>query len=252
MNFTRRDCLKTLTALALAPSLLVLPDRRRNIDIMTFCGKMRRYPGVELPFVQDGLTYATNARVCVRVATNSSDLYVSKVELPAASALPWWDHDTKRRGLKWQRWPKNPLVWRADDYCLDCDGKGVTEPVAEECEECQGVGRVFLGAYNTRPAGCRACNGLGVVGTPCMTCRGKGWLIRPSIAIIGRQYVDLGEHSRVAAIGDVEFTKGDDIPSRPIRFRFREGVGLLMPLDKKLVEERIAKRTAILTTGDMT
>lgn len=118
----RRSFLKTTAAVSaaalLCPSLLIQPQRRRTIDLRAFCGDAEAPDNAKYclkhPFEQEGLVYATDARICVRVDPVSADTTLGEIRLPRASALPWWDHN--RRG-GWKTMPTHPeIIDPQDDY----------------------------------------------------------------------------------------------------------------------------------------
>ena len=73
---------------------------------------------------------------------------------------------------------------------------------------------------------------------PCPTCQGRGRLVRPSVALVGTQFVDWAYWQKVHRLGGADFLPGGPAGSeQPLRFTFAEGSGLCMPLGYQSARE---------------
>jgi hypothetical protein len=249
----RRSFLKTTAAVGaaalLCPSLLIQPQRRRSIDLRTFCAtapyphKDRAGKPINMahPFEQQDLTYATDSRVCVRVAPVPADSTLGRADLPPAADLPWWDHRTRTGFVEA---PEHPTIIEAEDWCLTCDGRGVanySQTIEHEacegfgCQKCEQTGRMM--PNGTVPPWCPACDGNAKV-------------VRPSIVIVGSAWYAIEQWERLRTLGSFELSPAGNVMDRarwcvanwhihPSRFVFAEGVGLQMPLDPETAQKRI-------------
>jgi len=276
MNQTsRRGFLKAVGASAaslLVPSWII-PERRPSysIDLSAFCHNKPWQCGkydMHVPFVQMGVVddavgckswqkrlglpgshfepfrYATDDRVCVRVPINTGDLIdKEKKDLPPVGTLGW-THTWNYRG-RWVRWPRAAYLDAADTECLRCCGTGDLAGCPLECDDCGGTGHEWVGSeYDiSHPIRCRACKGKGCfVKEECPKCKGNAIGIFPGIQRLEQCYIDCDYHRKISCLSGVEyFVPENPVSEKPIRFRFDGGVGLLMPLDQKRAEERIAQ-----------
>ena len=233
MNLSRRSFLASAFATAiLCPTDLIRPARRR-IDLAAFCGltdgPFQHQYDLSSPFVQAERLYATDGRICLCVPPLAADVTIATAKLPPAAALPYWNHDS-RHG--WLDLPERPQVLTAMGWCPDCNGTGYVAP------------RVDCGCGD----GCHECFGIGYTAHAgkCPTCKGQPWRPLPTIVRLGHDsFFEFEQFAKVAGIGDVEYSPGLDGPPpktsavAPLRFRFAEGVGLIMPLDPREAEKRI-------------
>jgi hypothetical protein len=238
----RRQALKSAAAglgALLLPSWFITPARRR-IDLTVFCAK-RDFPRYSMtqPFLQGDFTYATDARIAVRVAPLAGDLRENETRLPPAAGLPW-DHD-RLRG--WAA-PGKPLM-ATDSDCPECCGAGfigVLRPCDNAaCDE----GRDYSGPpypHRQEDFTCRRCLGHEEFSDRlCGTCKGKGTGTFPGLVRIGSRYVDCAALRRVLTVGEVELAvsatpikvSGKLVEESPVCFRFDGGVGMLMPVEHK-------------------
>jgi hypothetical protein len=139
----RRNFLSTVSSLAasaLVPSWL--PKIANKINLMPFCtDNFRRYSIAE-PFIQndqDGqpFQFATNARICLKLATSERPTNNADIKLPPASELPWFEG---KEG--WRSWPKRNYLMATESECPDCDGEGFVcvKGFCETCRTCGGKG----------------------------------------------------------------------------------------------------------------
>lgn len=249
-TLTRRSALKALAAAVLAPCWRIEPAPRRRINLAEFCrhGQPLAYCNgnrydMASPFVTGDHTYATDARVAVRVAPEAGDKRQGgPIPPPPAAGLPWWDHD-RLRG--WREWPERPEVVTCADYCLRCEGRGYLGE-AVDCVACQGLGRLYhagdwevIGVW----VDCEACDGSGHTGTGgrCPDCHGQPWgAYGGLVQLRSGLWVDVHYWRKVAATGGAEWwAPADSGDGKPIRWRCGDGDGLLMPLEALAASRRI-------------
>lgn len=215
----------------------VRPTPRREIDLMAFC----RRPGerfasnfdLDLPWLHADWTYATDARVCVRVRPDAADKSEREGKMPPFGSLRW-DH-ADLRGWKSLR-PLDPIL--AEGECPACFDSGYAGGiVGTECEKCYGGGW----------PDCKGCRGKGHVspGTPeCRVCDGGRRRVFPCLVEVDGMHFDAALYGKAQQLGG-EYTggqlhAGDIIHSPGLKFRFAEGDGLLMPISVEAARNRIA------------
>ena len=214
-----------MAATGLVATKLLLPEQARQpqIDLMRFCDD-RAWQGrydMSMPFEQQGITYATDARICVRTTLVSGD--GDKTKAPPAKDLPW------RGDLDWKPWPKINRVPCAGPFetldCPICDGKAYLDAV--ECDHCGGYGEIE-GVEHCWEIPCRQCKGLCYTGHKrCEYCDDGNVDYRLALDknLIAPRY-----DARIRELADVEYAETDI--NEVIHFRFTGGLGLLMPLKR--------------------
>lgn len=234
MSTTRRQFLATGAAALLLPTWLLRSKRVRHLDLSTFC-EVDDYQGrfnLTTPFHQEGFTYATDARVCVRTALPVDLATAEECRRPKANRLPW-EHEKK---CGWKSW--DTAVRQQTDIepdCPTCFGRGRFN--CKQCERCEGscwrteyTNDGFADAE--KPCECRTG---WVGGTACPECRGSGavdYVMRIGGVCIAPIY-----HAKVATLGPVDFVNGGVPPDAftkdnrtAVLFRFDGGDGMVMPL----------------------
>jgi hypothetical protein len=249
-TMSRRGFIKTASAFA---GLGLLPSwkqftQRRQIDLRPFCDDWTGYHwNLAQPFAQDGLVYATDARILCRTTLADAPQLSDQARLPAASKLPWWEADD--RELTWRPWPKLRLFSdKKEMTCPVCWGRGCVGRVVR-CAPCDGDGTI---ACQERDAGarwvdfgdeggdifnrtCDDCQGSGYVSPDgrCGYCGGTGDTNRPALQRIDDLVIAGHYDNRIRALGQVEYSVLTDKPfqSRIVRYRGDGFEGLLMPID---------------------
>lgn len=198
------------------------------VPLHEFCGVGKSFRfDMATPFVQgDGsklATYATDAKVCIRVASTDSDCGGLLGNRPPANRLGW-DHD-KTGG--WKPWPKERPLLATESWCPRCNGYGThNAKEAPECRTCDGFG-------------CQRCNMRGSIGRDCPACKGDGNGIYPGIQEVGPAIIDASYDRKIRThLRDVEYVVVDNgSPSwdkndrlNVVLFRFDGGRGMLMSL----------------------
>ena len=235
-QMTRRSFTAGSVAAAMAtmlPSWLHF-KQRKQIDLTPFCGDDswlgRRY-ALDQPFAQEGLVYATDARICVRTALADIPALGETAKLPGASALPWWNRE---HGV-WKPWPKRVYFGDGHDgICPHCDGKGGFGNV-QDCSLCEGLGFISPDGY-TAPD-CKACNGTGKRCSVCCDyCDGTGWTDRPHMLRIGDTAIGGQYDGKLRRLSDLEYAEFAGLPDRklwdynPIAVRGDGFEALVMPI----------------------
>jgi hypothetical protein len=219
----RRDFTKTTVGGALAmllPSWLKF-QQRRTIDLTPFCAKdnygFARHK-LDQPFVQDGMVYATDARICVRTTLADAPALAEPARLPAASALPW---DSTEQ--VWKPWPKRFLVSDGESgACPVCDGEGGFGA----SKECRCAGDC---------CGCEQCFGSGYIWErKCDYCNGRSVTERPHMIAVGDVFVAGRFDSKIRTLGDLEFSyvtlvANQSHPIKAVAFRADGCEGMVMP-----------------------
>lgn len=247
----RREALKVVAATVLA--MFVRPAPRRQIDLMSFCRKeaLGKYE-LRLPWQVDDWTYASDARMCVRVRPVSADAVDHSGVMPPFSGLPWGQQ--AHRG--WRELPKLEPMLADDSCCFSCGGTGYEGGViGEECETCEGFGRDFCQNVKwgmAKPATCQDCKGSGVVPPPgvrtCPACLGNAVGRFPSIVQLDGEYFNYGLYEKLRRLG-CEYVLGQHQlahaaadPWQIIEVKFPEGEGLLLGIEKRAAERRLVFR----------
>lgn len=234
----RRSFLKAAGAALFVPSFyLANPKLTTAIDLSDFvaddewaCYDLSR------PFRQGEMTYATDARICVRTRLGVSDLADEQAKLPPVAGLPW------DAGDGWLPWPKRKLVAEGGHFpslCPQCEGKGRVGCDVVDCAVCRGAGGNYFDRADNWHAHCDNCAGCGRVGgTWCDYCKGRTTVDSdvPAVQVIGDQIIAPGYDCKIRKLCDVEYqlVPGPIFPGvtvgRMIRFRCNGAEGLLMPI----------------------
>lgn len=205
------------------------------IDLTQFCNANDPREFIRTPFSDDQYTYATDGHIIIRVPR------IPEITVPGGTTLPqWkqmpWDHDTL---TEWHPLPSEIPNSRQVE-CKSCDGTGKVIT----CEDCDGDGEVeytydsLSGKTYDADLECPVCDGRGKMngnGERCEDCDGHGHrfeAVAVKVESFGL-YVSNQLLQRVKDFpGIVIAIKGpvtpNDLP--PIRFRFSEGVGIIMPM----------------------
>lgn len=236
---TRRNALK---AMAGALAAFVLPAPRRHIDLTAFCSRRNRGRyDLRLPYCLEDYTYATDARVCVRVRPESADVALHTGPVPPFGGLSW-DHD-RLRG--WRPLPSLPALLADDSNCPACDGMGYPGACAQDCERCAGTGVVWVGSNwdLSEARTCRECQGTGAQAPgvpPCSFCGGKAVGRFPALVCLEGRYFDAALYEKLRELG-AEFVHDNwhATPSYPLlKVRCAAGDGLLLGVEHSAAERR--------------
>lgn len=173
------------------------------IDLQPFCGADAARPYLMKPFSQGDFSFATNGHIMVRVARQEG------VDPPGKD----FDANAPLAGVEQAAFAPPPAYTlpplQTDlTECQKCDGSGH----AHECPDCE--------------CPCERCDGTGRENPE------RHVSTRVGTAIYAMRYV-----RKMLALPDVEIAQPD--PKAPLLFRFRDGVGALMPRrceDSKHVE----------------
>lgn len=212
----------------LIPSWLPAVKRVPKIDLSLFVADYRssRYK-LDEPFHQDGLTYATDARICIRTGLILPTANDKEVRLPPASKLPFWMPPSDR----WQPWPKMKYACgeNGKGYCPMCYGRGRVGPSVTMCEKCEGEGQLYDYSEYGDPINsemCGKCCEAGFVGgAACDYCNGKGQTNRPRLMPIGEAILDAQFDQKIRTLDSVEWQA---FSKDCIVFRFDGGEGAVM------------------------
>lgn len=187
-------------------------------DLQAFCDPT--YSRCKMPFVRAGHTYATDARVCIRIPTEEAD---TEGKFPDTHRLGW-----SGCALANEPWPNievNPI----EHNCDECYGTGKAE---EDCDRCRGAGWLHC-HHCDNESDCKKCDGDGVVvgDSPCEECGGTGkrLSLRDVHVSIGSATISGHYHKLIAALPNARVT----LPTEPcdmLSFRFDGGEGLLMAI----------------------
>lgn len=232
----RRSFLKAASAALFVPSFyLAKPQLTTAIDLSDFVADYttRRYD-MSRPFRQGELTYATDARICIRTTLGVSDLADSEARIPPAAGLPW------ECGEKWKPWPKRRLVpsaayWPA--MCPQCEGKARVGDNVVKCTTCDGEGGDFF-VDEQWGSHCDKCSGAGYLGGDwCDYCRGRGDVGKdvPALQVIGDLFIGPQYDRKIRKLQNVEWQPGlksqnGSSAIQSIRFRCEGAEGMLMPI----------------------
>lgn len=227
MTITRRTFGKAvggLFAAALADSTLLLDSQRpTTFDLRHFCDEEPRgLFDLRYPFAQDGMTYATDDRICVRTKRILSSQLSEDARLPQVNKLAWL-HGDKR--LRWRRWRTREIAGDCPHTCPDCRGKGRWGSGVVPCSACSG--------YEYEYCGCT----IGYVGgVLCGRCNGEGEVRRQYV--IGDECAAPRYAELVSQLPDVEYVTypmehRGGVVANVIAFRFNGGEGLLGTLRRQ-------------------
>lgn len=223
-EINRRGFLGGIAAAILVPTWR--PNlKRMPINLAAFCGDDLRYDMRE-PFAQDyggrQWAYATDSRLCVRVADATAKPAGTNNRRPPANALPWWEP----RDVPWQPWPDRKVIVAHGVSCPECKG------YSYRCIKCGGG----PSEYGT----CHLCLKCGSTDfRRCPNCDYRGYVVGPSYQRIGGAYFDQSLDALIRReIGRPEFQPPAK-EGNPILFRAAGVTGVLMPYNRAIAEEFI-------------
>lgn len=181
-----------------------------TIDLKQFCSSpddSSRYD-FTVPRPRNGHTYATDAKICVRVPTDQPDFPRGDSKFPDCTILDWKHADIPADC--WRPWPDRSLV----------EGKW-------NCTECNGTGQVCT---------CKQCGR----GDECDECSGTGEAVYPAFQPVGELWIDQKYDAKIRQLPNVRcFVEGSDTAAC-VLFVFDGGEGIVMPIapDFKARSER--------------
>ena len=116
--------------------------------------------------------------------------------------------------------------------CTECKGTGKLIV----CKECNGTGNLeFSSDYNDYDVDCNSCDGENIKDEKCGDCEGTGKYKKYSNPIIKKDKIKImisGMHlEMIQALPNVKIALQDS-SEKPIKLKFNEGVGLLMPMER--------------------
>ena len=239
---TRRESIAIMAGTLIGT--FVKPMPRRSINLLDFCGSERMKYDLRLPYVYNDWTYATDSFICLRVRPNGSDKTDHKGKIPPFEQLTF-NHDTLRG---WKSLPKLDPIIATDTYCQECNGYGRIgyQINWKECRDCQGYGHQMK--YDDSSdllieKKCKSCHGNGFpISEKCPKCNDKPIATMPGIVCLNGHYFDYNNYEKIRKL-NVEFiceTLNDPKPIPMLKFKFSEGDGMMIGLDKNIAEERIS------------
>jgi hypothetical protein len=244
MHLDRRDALKTMAAGLVS---FIIPAPRKSIDLAAFCAREPGRYDLTKPYELDDYVFASDAKICVRIAPESADRTIREGKIPPFGTLPW-DHD-RLRG--WRPLPELPALRATGANCPACDGTGNTLGIAgRECEGCDGDGEEWVDPNDYRRTRCRTCHGSGFMlpagASVCPTCSGHAIGTFPSVVNLDGRFFDAKLYDKVRRLG-VEYVTTDwhrgvgvSKSDALLSFRFDGGRGMLMGHDPAKAARRIA------------
>ena len=148
--------------------------RQEDFNIKDFCGKDTRRSVMMAACEIDGMAYATDWYVGIRVKSELAGNPGSTAEgLKLYEKLPVMFSDAKQNAIHWFQLKGLPPLPK----CSKCEGK-TKDPQTHECPECGGDGKVDAETdFNTYEVECKTCDGDGEILGPgvCKKCRGYGF-----------------------------------------------------------------------------
>ena len=138
MTISRRSFVKAMGASLLVPSIVIDETKQKSIDMSPFCtDEFRRYD-LAKPFFQEGLTYATDGRVCIRTHLVDAPESGDEVKLPRAAALNW-----AKSGSCWVDWRRSARRRKSDcaHPCPSCLHGWLGE--TRKCSGCSGYAHPY-------------------------------------------------------------------------------------------------------------
>ena len=197
-----------------------------KINLLEFCEPESYRYDLASPFVQSGHMIATDRRILIRLPAPGDLGAGEERRIPDLTIFDWSAFDC--RG--WKPWPSLKL----EEYGTYCSS----------CRTCRGYGYVNFRQcdcpgrhYYDDPNWCGKCDHAGQVGDLCPACKCKNPNTNQA-AVIDGKHLNQRFDSMIRDLRGVEFLpagastahRGEAIP-----FRFKGGVGLVMPLDLKKV-----------------
>lgn len=226
MSVTRRDFSKAVGSFLLLPTwFFQRAEKVRQIDLSLFCGPGWKYD-METPFWQEGHTYATDARVCVRtnlIVTPPSDS--KERRLPRASDREvGWNHDITTGWQSDSALVRVKVKSNCQWTCPSCFGVGHVAPY-EPCKTCSGDQWITTDEEYEKK--CPDCF-TGYIGrSKCLECRGSGevdYLYRLGSTFFAPEYV-----AKLRTLGPLDLAEPTEF-GPPMMIRFDGGEALLMPV----------------------
>lgn len=222
----------------------VKPMPRRTINLMDYCGSDMFKYDCRLPYIFEDWTYATDSFICLRVRPNVSDKTDHKGKIPPFDQLTF-NHDHLQG---WKSLPKLDPIIATNSYCPACNGYGRIgyQINWKDCRACDGYGHEMTYS-NWNDYGiekkCKACNGRGFPASEiCPQCKGNSIETMPGIIQLNGHYFDYGTYEKARKL-NVEFVceyQNEPKPMPIMKFKFSEGEGMMIGLDKNIAEERIS------------
>lgn len=232
MTISRRTFGKSTIATAavlLLPSWLFAPRKVRHIDLGVFCDPdVGRYD-LSRPFLQEGLTYATDGHICVRTGLIDAPPEDSEERrLPKAAGLSWWEGQLQG----WQSLDGARRVSVGVSMaCPTCFGKGRVGKGVKPCAKCEGEGWYTyfdddgFAEYEKRCPDCETTGYIG--GIVCGECQGSG-LVDYAYKLAGGWIVAPIYVAKLRTLGAVDYAVDGGPESDPVRLKFDGGEGLVM------------------------
>jgi len=239
---TRREAIAV--SLGAMLGTFVRPTPRRTINLLDYCGGEGFKYDCRLPYVYEDWTYATDSFICLRVRPVGSDKAEHKGKIPPFEQLTF-NHE-KLRG--WKTLPKLDPIVAKDSYCPACNGFGrIGHQINwKDCKDCDGYGHQMTYSYwndHGIESKCKTCFGRGFpISEECQFCKGVSIATIPGIVSLNGHYFDYGIYEKVRKL-NVEYVQDywSGRESMPfMKFKFAEGDGMVMGLDKVSSERRIA------------
>lgn len=232
----RRHFLGVAALATLVPTWL--HHRPMPINLKAFCRDdciPWRYDMTE-PFVQlvkdRPFTFATDARVCLRVAGNQTPEGDPDRNAPPANGLPFPD----RRSSGWKPWPVQHHELTRDEECPTCNGEGFRCRICGKSSDPDEFCEHLLEAYESNKNECRTCKGYGFGVFPGVQ-RVGGMFISSRYDSLARKHLPGLEYR-----DDPKLFEGNKhYNGTALALRFEGGEGLLMSLVKDVTEHRLIK-----------
>ena len=189
-------------------------------DLKQFCGKEDSRYIFTTPFTVNGWTYATDARISVRVKTSEPDSEDPKKYPPCANIFA-------NRPTQWEPWPER-------HYCPQCFDVGTIGGYKVTYESYDETITEDPDPFGKRP--CLLCNGRGPSGE--VVAGYPAHIIR-----VGDNIINVLYDAIILALDNVRFSR-EIVNGNPmmIPFDFDGGQGATMVIDKKSVNPDILKR----------
>lgn len=207
-----------------------------KINLEPFCSKDENRASISEPFSHGEYTFATDGRVIIQVdsADNPAEPYRSQepgpdgrythgVALEAVRQVGKWDH---AEITDWLPVTLPPPVF---EQCDECEGTGKLKK--RKCEECEGDGRCECDCGNEHD--CGFCRGNGYIkvesAEPCKNCAGTGKLGKTQEIEVGSAVVSSLFLALIAALPNPQIFRATD-ERTAIPFRCDGGTGYVMPM----------------------
>lgn len=178
-----------------------------------------------LPFQQGDYGYATNGYLALRTSAKE-DLFVGADAGRFPNMKECWDRYFQDSDC-WKELALKPGKHEGLGRCHECFGKGHFGN-AKECEKCHGDQLIWKGDDLIN---CDACQGVGIVGDLCKSCKGHPWDRGGVVELNDGRLIDAANVARILTLGSVQYRELRN-PGRGecVEFRFERGRGLVMPM----------------------